>query len=441
MIPYLLAAVGGYLIGQSRKQDVFADGGMMAKGGGIKYSLDYYKMKLDELDPAGNIDIQYDSNKKEWYWEDYAKDTYKTGFKKQKDAFDDVLGYLEEKMKLAKGGRILVGRFDENQIRNKEDKKAVEKAQKETGLKYVDTKIIKKGGKMILEVFLIPDEEYYKSSKFEDGGMMADGGGYFEYIIWDEIIDDPNDDNEGYIYGINFIDGDSGEALDSQWFKSEEERDEFINKNGLIEYDYDSEEYAKGGMTDLEKYHNENGPYITEMELDEFFEKSVDGYKKEDFDELAYKMGYEYDEDSEQYYLHKMAKGGKVKSKKWIQEALTGDEGSLRRTAKRKGLLRGDENLSMTDLKKLQKMGGKTGKRAHLAETLRKFDDGGVMDNLSKQRNDLYDLVNAMEEDEYKNFCFEYELNPYEADEVNDFIHKSQSPRIIIEEIESGQYK
>ena len=75
-------------------------------------------------------------------------------------------------------------------------------------------------------------------------------------------------------------------------------------------------------------------------------------------------------------YVKQYAKGGKVK-KKWIQEALTGDEGSLRRTAKRKGLLRGDENLSMTDLKKLQKMGGKTAKRAHLAETLSKFENGG----------------------------------------------------------------
>jgi len=33
MIPYLLAAVGGYLIGQSRKEDVFADGGMIFKKG------------------------------------------------------------------------------------------------------------------------------------------------------------------------------------------------------------------------------------------------------------------------------------------------------------------------------------------------------------------------------------------------------------------------
>ena len=64
-------------------------------------------------------------------------------------------------------------------------------------------------------------------------------------------------------------------------------------------------------------------------------------------------------------------KGGKVK---WIQEALGNDnKGVLRKTAKRKGLLTGDENLSMTDLKKLEKMGGKTAKRAYLAETLRKF--------------------------------------------------------------------
>jgi len=67
------------------------------------------------------------------------------------------------------------------------------------------------------------------------------------------------------------------------------------------------------------------------------------------------------------------AKGGRV-NKKWIQEALKNHkEGSLRRTAKREGLLRGDEKLSMTDLHKLEKMGGKTAKRAYLAETLRKF--------------------------------------------------------------------
>jgi antirestriction protein len=70
-----------------------------------------------------------------------------------------------------------------------------------------------------------------------------------------------------------------------------------------------------------------------------------------------------------------------VKDKKWIQDALSGKKGSLRATAKRKGLLKGeDDTLSKTDLKKLQKMGGKTAKRAYLAETLSKFDDGGGVD-------------------------------------------------------------
>lgn len=68
--------------------------------------------------------------------------------------------------------------------------------------------------------------------------------------------------------------------------------------------------------------------------------------------------------------------------KYWIQDALSGGKnvGALRRTAKKKGLLRSDsEKLSKTDLKKLQRMGGKTAKRAHLAETLSKFGSGGVV--------------------------------------------------------------
>jgi hypothetical protein len=69
-------------------------------------------------------------------------------------------------------GRFKVGVFNEQQLRNKEDKKAVEKAQRQTGLKYVDTKMIKKGGKMYLEVYLIPNEEYYESSKFANGGRL-----------------------------------------------------------------------------------------------------------------------------------------------------------------------------------------------------------------------------------------------------------------------------
>lgn len=68
-------------------------------------------------------------------------------------------------------------------------------------------------------------------------------------------------------------------------------------------------------------------------------------------------------------------KGGKVKNK-WIQKALGKGEGKgkLKQTARRQGLIkRKEEKLSQTDLNKLEKMGGKTAKRAYLAETLRKF--------------------------------------------------------------------
>lgn len=65
------------------------------------------------------------------------------------------------------------------------------------------------------------------------------------------------------------------------------------------------------------------------------------------------------------------AKGGMTKDK-WIQEAVK-NKGALRRTAKREGLIKGDEKLSMSDIKKLEKKGGKTAKRAYLAETLKKM--------------------------------------------------------------------
>ena len=79
-----------------------------------------------------------------------------------------------------------------------------------------------------------------------------------------------------------------------------------------------------------------------------------------------------------------------TKSKYWIQDAIK-HKGALRRTALKEGLLRNkDEKLSMSDLKKLEKMGGKTASRAHLAETLRKFDKGGTLLNKQFFNNVFY---------------------------------------------------
>ena len=55
----------------------------------------------------------------------------------------------------------LVGTFNEEQLIAKEDKVAIEKAQKETGLTYIDSKLNHK--KKSITVYLISDEEYLKS--------------------------------------------------------------------------------------------------------------------------------------------------------------------------------------------------------------------------------------------------------------------------------------
>jgi hypothetical protein len=71
-------------------------------------------------------------------------------------------------------GRVKVGVFSEADLRSGADKKAIEKAQQETGLTYIDNKVIKKGGKMFMEVYLVPTEEYLNSNKFENGGGVGE---------------------------------------------------------------------------------------------------------------------------------------------------------------------------------------------------------------------------------------------------------------------------
>ena len=59
-----------------------------------------------------------------------------------------------------------------------------------------------------------------------------------------------------------------------------------------------------------------------------------------------------------------------AKKKKWIQKAVE-EPGALRKTAKRKGLIKDDEPLSKSDIQQLkQSQDPTTRKRAQLAETL-----------------------------------------------------------------------
>lgn len=63
-----------------------------------------------------------------------------------------------------------------------------------------------------------------------------------EFIEWEDIRKDAKlpkeDNNEGYIYGIAYLDDEGVDTLDCEWFKTNEERynagEEFdvINYNG-----------------------------------------------------------------------------------------------------------------------------------------------------------------------------------------------------------------
>ena len=59
-------------------------------------------------------------------------------------------------------------------------------------------------------------------------------------------------------------------------------------------------------------------------------------------------------------------------AEKFIKSAIK-KPGSLRATAKRIGLISGDEKLSASDLTRLEARGGVTKKRAQLARTLKKL--------------------------------------------------------------------
>jgi hypothetical protein len=63
-----------------------------------------------------------------------------------------------------------------------------------------------------------------------------------------------------------------------------------------------------------------------------------------------------------------------LEKKKWIQKAIK-KEGALRKTMKTKE----GKTIPVSKLKKAAEKGGKTGKRARLALTLRKLNEGGVV--------------------------------------------------------------
>jgi len=288
MIPYILAAVGGYLIGQSRKDQQYADGGMMKDGmadGQTDEELydslrdmgfDYGEFGSDDFDGIGfsevanNLGYRWDDNKKLWF----------------------------SKEMMARGGM-------------KDGKIKLYHHKTSGGAEYLCSNKLKGTS----------DEGDLKSDIcVRIDGAKTHGG---ELKIGDEKMKLYHHKTSG---GAQYLCSSNIEGTDEGSFDSK---------------------------------------YVVR----------IDGAKTH---------GGEL--------MMKYAKGGKVKNKKWIQDALTGEKGALRKTAKRKGLLRGDEKLSMSDLRKLEKMGGKTAKRAYLAETLRKFDEGGYVKEV-KDGDDIFYLT------------------------------------------------
>jgi hypothetical protein len=184
---------------------------------------------------------------------------------------------------------------------------------------------------------------------------------------------------------IDYLNKAKGFKNDRKYFDSYEEAVIWARKNfDKFDSDYIKYEYADGGMMDAIQFDRKrNGSLYDRGNSDSYYGRAREPhwypngtYNGEKVTELTkkeieeYNKGYDENTDYKDY--GEMARGGKVKSR-WIQDALSGDKGALRKTAKRKGLIKGDEKLSKSDLRKLEKMGGKTAKRARLAETLIEF--------------------------------------------------------------------
>lgn len=64
-------------------------------------------------------------------------------------------------MNYVKGLGVFVGRFNEADLTQGSDKKAVQKAKEETGYKFTNTRIIKKGSKPIaLDIWVCTAEDF-----------------------------------------------------------------------------------------------------------------------------------------------------------------------------------------------------------------------------------------------------------------------------------------
>lgn len=383
MIPYILAAVGGYLLGQSRKE-TYADGGIVSEkfkeltSDGYNFLGNYYekyKLKVPEYQDwqvvaiEDNIKLIASKSQKVFFRRFFRNggimdDGGKAGFITIAEMMRE---YFKLKRLKDNDYAFMDSDFDDFESGDYESLLG--------DVKDGVLKITNKGNTLLLD----QNDDYhitFNGKKLATNDLFKEGDKYFfaknnEYLTFKK---------NGK--GMMWLDKDGKVSIATKGMDASHFVFMFDNKKDWENYQpsmmADGGMMAKGGEVDenrvaIQKHRNKlvslNSKSLTPSEHDaltkaiNIMDMLLDG-------ELILSPEIEK--------MYKMAKGGKVK-KKWIQDALSGgkNKGALRRTAAKKGLLRGDENLSKTDLKKLQKMGGTTAKRAHLAETLRKFDEGG----------------------------------------------------------------
>jgi len=216
MIPYLLAAVGGYLLGDSMKDSqTFADGGMMAKGGMAKNVTDKSVVDFTISMEESNL-VAKGAHKNEQYTTQIKnilslskKDIDKMKNAKVSMIYDEYQNWLETN-KMADGGKITLNL---SKIKNKfnipdVDFEKVKIAYDKTG-NYENATIQAEGTKEIADfkekyptqyddVLIYLKQEFSNSNNYDgyqepqinwdlfapkkkkkkiaDGGMMADGG-------------------------------------------------------------------------------------------------------------------------------------------------------------------------------------------------------------------------------------------------------------------------
>lgn len=369
MLPLVLAAVGGYLIADSLKKDSnkFADGGKIESPNNILKNI--YKKQ---------IDWQKENSQGGYFpgWEEGSSLLeYKNGYAIKQlgdsDMFGDWYTFYSKKGEIYNENYAYIGKYNKiNGVILKESKLKKDDFDETYPVSY------KWNGKEV---------EMKKGGVMADGGMMAMGGTTETLRKFDDggMTDKKIEGLESALNNPNLspkvkrqlkMKLNEMKAIKEGRYSDESKYGKFddggeIRTLWLIK-DNDAEMLMKGTSRSIKTFLTKEKKKSSRGEKSVYGLGGLEEWYEDTTKEQVLKHNRNYSSTDQSY-----AEGGKVKSKKWIQEALSGgkNKGALRRTAKNKGLLRGDENLSATDLKKLQKMGGTTAKRAHLAETLRKL--------------------------------------------------------------------